>query len=347
VRRSFYTLATDAIWTGIFSSGVALAWLFAGSFVVGLFNEYGRQDPFALATTNSLLALFVFAPALLFLNIVAMVPGYYFFFFAGLDRKWAYIFLEGALALASMFFFISAVTGSGEKFNLMPDFQSFLFWLMGLVPAPAYFGGRLFYRWTHESYGTDFTSFLAPSPVIDFDHPDVRATANALAAGKESDIEIAKACFNFVRDEISHSVDARMNPVTCKASDVLKHGTGHCYAKSHLLAALLRANQIPAALCYQRLSIDDKGPPFCLHGLNAVYLKDFGWYRIDPRGNKPGINARFDPPLEHLAFTPKLPGERDLTGRYAEPLFEVVAALSTFKSWDELLENLPDCRSML
>jgi len=37
-----------------------------------------------------------------------------------------------------------------------------------------------------------------------------------------------------------------MNPVTCKASDVLIYGTGYCYAKSHLLAALLRANAIPA-----------------------------------------------------------------------------------------------------
>ncbi|CAA6604818.1 conserved hypothetical protein [Rhodospirillaceae bacterium LM-1] len=184
--------------------------------------------------------------------------------------------------------------------------------------------------------------FLAPSPIIDFDYPEVAAKALELAAGKSSDVEIAKACFEFVRDEISHSVDAQQNPVTCKASDVLKHRTGYCYAKSHLLAALLRANKIPSALCYQRLSIDDQGPPFCLHGLNAVYLQDFGWYRIDARGNKPGIEARFDPPREHLAFTPKLDGERDLPERHAEPLAHVVTALSRFKSWDTLLENLPD-----
>jgi transglutaminase-like putative cysteine protease len=188
----------------------------------------------------------------------------------------------------------------------------------------------------------DFTPFLSPSPIIDSDHPDVTAKARELAAGKTSDVEIAEACFNFVQGEISHSVDAKANPVTLKASEVLKHRTGYCYAKSHLLAALLRANNIPAALCYQRLSIDDKGPPFSLHGLNAVYLIDHGWYRLDARGNKPGIEARFDPPHEHLAFKLKLPGERDLTGRYAEPLAEVVTALTTFKTWDALLENLPD-----
>ncbi len=188
----------------------------------------------------------------------------------------------------------------------------------------------------------EFDSFLLASSIINFDQPDVLAKALELAAGKSSDVEIAKACFEFVRDRISHSVDAQQNPVTCKASDVLKHGTGYCYAKSHLLAALLRANQIPTALCYQRLSIDDNGPPFCLHGLNAVHLKGIGWYRIDARGNKPGVAARFDPPQEHLAFKPKLNGERDLPERHAEPLPEVAAALTRFKSWDALLENLPD-----
>ena len=84
--------------------------------------------------------------------------------------------------------------------------------------------------------------------------------------------------------------------VTCRASDVLAARTGFCYAKSHLLAALLRANGIPAALCYQRLSIDGQGPPFCLHGLNAVHLPEHGWYRIDARGNKPGVDAQFTPP---------------------------------------------------
>jgi len=39
--------------------------------------------------------------------------------------------------------------------------------------------------------------------------------------------------------------------VTCSASEVLREGTGICFAKSHLLAALLRAVGIPAGLCYQ------------------------------------------------------------------------------------------------
>ena len=49
-----------------------------------------------------------------------------------------------------------------------------------------------------------------------------------------------------------------------------------CYAKSHLLAGLLRANGIPAAFVYQRLRLNDDGPLFCLHGLNGAYLPDIG-----------------------------------------------------------------------
>ncbi|PCI13545.1 MAG: Cro/Cl family transcriptional regulator, partial [Thiotrichales bacterium] len=96
--------------------------------------------------------------------------------------------------------------------------------------------------------------YLASSTYINWDTPEIKALAESLSSSKTSDEVIAKRCFEWVRDNIKHSSDYKMNPVTCKASDVLQHKTGYCYAKSHLLAALLRANGIPAGLCYQRLS---------------------------------------------------------------------------------------------
>lgn len=184
--------------------------------------------------------------------------------------------------------------------------------------------------------------YLSPSTYIDFDVPGVRAAARRLAEGASSELDVARACFEFVRDEIRHSVDFKLNPVTCNASDVLRHRTGYCYAKSHLLAALLRANGIPAGLCYQRLSVGTEGAPYCLHGLNAVYLKGFGWYRIDARGNKPGVDARFDPPLERLAFPVREREERMLPEIWAEPLPVVVETLARYDTWDRVLANLPD-----
>lgn len=185
-------------------------------------------------------------------------------------------------------------------------------------------------------------SYLSPSNYIDFTHPLIAEKAQQLARDHHGELELAKACFEFVRDGIQHSWDFRKNPVTCKASDVLIHGTGYCYAKSHLLAALLRANNIPAGLCYQRLSVGTAGAPYCLHGLNAIYLKDFGWYRVDPRGNKPGVSAQFTPPEEQLAFAIKEQQEKDLSEIRAEPMPIIVATLEKYSTVMEVYENLPD-----
>jgi ribosomal protein S18 acetylase RimI-like enzyme len=184
--------------------------------------------------------------------------------------------------------------------------------------------------------------YLQSSEIIDWKNPDILELAERLAAPYQTTVDIAKACFEFVRDEIHHSHDYQMNPVTCRASDVLKYRTGYCFAKSHLLAALLRANNIPAGLCYQRLSIDDRGAPYTLHGLNAIFLPDIGWYRVDSRGNREGIDANFKPPKEQLAYEIRLPQEADLGNIFPEPLPVVVKVLQESKTWDEVLCSLPD-----
>ncbi len=184
--------------------------------------------------------------------------------------------------------------------------------------------------------------FLRATDVIDWTHASVRAKAQELSTGTRDAQEIARRCFEWVRDNIQHSSDFRRNPVTCNASDVLREGTGYCYAKSHLLAALVRANGISAGFCYQRLSIDETGPPYSLHGLNAVHLPEYGWYRIDPRGNKPGVDAQFSPPIEQLAFRIVFPEEQLFPQILADPLPVVVNALRTHSTWDAMYRNLPD-----
>ncbi|WP_347986391.1 transglutaminase family protein [Methylomonas sp. AM2-LC] len=186
--------------------------------------------------------------------------------------------------------------------------------------------------------------YLESSEYIDWKHPLVVNKAKELAESV-NDEDIVKQCFEFVRDSIKHSWDYKLNPVTCKASDVLQYGTGYCYAKSHLLAALLRANHIPAGLCYQRLTIESDGPPYCLHGLNAVYLQQYGWYRVDARGNKAGVTAEFCPPQEKLAFPIVDSAEKDIPGIWATPLPQVVKALTENKSVELVYKNLPDYHS--
>ena len=184
--------------------------------------------------------------------------------------------------------------------------------------------------------------YLETSKYIDWDTPIIRKKAKELAAGATSQESIARNCFEFVRDEIQHSMDFQRNPVTCKASDALLHGTGFCYAKSHLLAALLRANNIPAGLCYQRLTINDETAPFCLHGLNAIYLEKYGWYRVDGRGNKEGVAVAFAPPHEQLAFPLQVEGEADLPEIWHQPLQCIVQVLESSKTYQDVADNLPD-----
>jgi ribosomal protein S18 acetylase RimI-like enzyme len=209
---------------------------------------------------------------------------------------------------------------------------------------------KTFFNMNSTIDSDDIAAYLQASDIIDWQHPAILELAHHLASPHQTTEEIAKACFEWVRDKIHHSRDYQMNPVTCRASDVLKYRTGYCFAKSHLLAALLRANQIPAGLCYQRLTINEppvskliySNIPCTLHGLNAIFLPDIGWYRVDPRGNRAGINARFIPPQERLAFEIRLPQEADFTNIFAEPLPVVVEVLQTAKTWEEVLIKLPD-----
>ena len=184
--------------------------------------------------------------------------------------------------------------------------------------------------------------YLEESEIINWNHPEVQRVAKELKDICDTELALVKNCFEWVRDNIKHSWDYKMNPVTFKASDVLKYKTGYCYAKSHLLAAILRANNIPVGFCYQRLNIEDNGARYCLHGLNAVYLSEYGWYRIDARGNKEGVNAQFKPPIEQLAFNPSDKLEADLPEIWPSPLPIVISILEKYSDYIEVYNHFPD-----
>jgi transglutaminase-like putative cysteine protease len=125
--------------------------------------------------------------------------------------------------------------------------------------------------------------YLLELDEVNFSHPKVSEKADEIFHESHSDIEKAKVAFEFVRNEISHSWDIQSKRVSCYASEVLQMKEGICYAKSHLLAALLRSQGIPTGFCYQRLMLFDtpeKG--YCIHALNAIFLKSVNkWIRVD------------------------------------------------------------------
>lgn len=192
----------------------------------------------------------------------------------------------------------------------------------------------------------DLNAYLRSDKYIDYMHPDVLKKALELKNVSGDSMDLIRRTYEFVIDEIKHSWDVQDKRVVAKASETLKAGVGICWAKANLLAALLRANGIPAGICYQRLTLyDTPENGYCIHALNAVHIASFNkWIRLDARGNKTGINAQFSLDEEMLAFPVRQSlGEWDYPGIYAEPINITIQILE--KSTDALdmyLHSLPE-----
>lgn len=186
----------------------------------------------------------------------------------------------------------------------------------------------------------DLSAYLAADEAIDHHHPVVRETAARLADGATDSYAYARAAYEYVRDAIPHSADSGDPRVTWRASDVLELRTGICHAKAHALAALLRAEDVPTALCYQRL-LHDEGGGHVVHGLVAVRFHG-AWHRQDARGKKRGVDARFSLAGERLAWIPdEKSNELDYPVLYAEPHPVVLSALRAAPDRPTLWKTLP------
>ncbi|MDE6690885.1 MAG: transglutaminase-like domain-containing protein [Clostridia bacterium] len=194
-----------------------------------------------------------------------------------------------------------------------------------------------------KPYTHKIDEYLKQDEVIDF-QKNIRELADKLYNSADNELEFIKKAYEFVRDKISHSADINEDLITCSASEVLKAGHGICFAKSHLLAAILRCKSVPAGFCYQKIILDDETAPVLVyHGLNGVYIKDYEkWIRLDARGNKNGINAQFSIETEQLAFQIRADmGEQDCFIVYPQPDRNVVNILRKSKTRTKLWNNLP------
>jgi hypothetical protein len=78
-----------------------------------------------------------------------------------------------------------------------------------------------------------------------------------------------------------------------------------------------------------------------VHGLVAVRFRG-AWHRQDPRGNKPGVAARFSLDGEELAWVPDpAAGEADHPLLYAAPHPAVLTALRGAPDRAHLWRTLP------
>lgn len=190
----------------------------------------------------------------------------------------------------------------------------------------------------------DPNAYLGESGVIDFHAAPLQAKISEIQSVAARDEDQAKLAFDYVRDQIGHSFDLKSSVITISASDAMSCREGICFAKAHLLAALLRGLGIPAGFCYQRVT--RTGTPesgYALHGLNAVQLPSRRvWFRLDPRGNKPGVYSEFSVEEERLAYTihPTL-GEIDYPYVFATPLKAVLSSMCESADCHELFFRRP------
>jgi transglutaminase-like putative cysteine protease len=240
--------------------------------------------------------------------------------------------------------------------------------------------------------------YLEDTITIDWQTPAVTDCARGLLAGlpdPSAQTRVARL-FHFVRDEIAHSWDLDPSParvprapegfsadflrrgIACRASEVLALGHGLCFAKSHLLAALLRFAGHPTGFCYARLADDERPGRFVLHGFVAcAWPRTGGWILLDPRGNRvagsspdePGqrgdpsratrlpredsdfvagctaivaSECRFEPPFS-LAYVPDPDrGESLLPFIYKRPAKRIVDFLERVPDQAALRRSLPD-----
>ncbi len=193
-------------------------------------------------------------------------------------------------------------------------------------------------------YTDNINEYLKEDNIIDFTNEDIIQLAESLYQNADNETEFIKSAYEFVRDKISHSADINEDRITCSASEVLSAKHGICFAKSHLLAALLRCKGVPAGVCYQKINFSNETSPVLVyHGLNGVFVKEYNkWIRLDARGNKEGIDAQFSLDTEILAFPIRAEiGEEDGFVIYPNPDAKIVENLRNNKTRTALWDDLP------
>ena len=190
----------------------------------------------------------------------------------------------------------------------------------------------------------DIDEYLSVSKYINWNNDSIISKADEFKLKFTDEISLVKSVYEFVRDEIMHSWDAQDKRVTKSETECWNRALA--YAGQKQIFLLLRACGIPAGICYQRLTLGDVPETgFCIHALNAVYISSLNrWIRLDARGNKAGVDARFDLEQERLAFSVRRDfGEVDYGIVYANPSDKLMKVLE--ESTDALymyLNCLPD-----
>lgn len=186
---------------------------------------------------------------------------------------------------------------------------------------------------------------LGATDVIEADAPAVRELADRLAGDAEG-AEAARLLFDWVRDQIDYDMAPEIESRDdWRATETLERGAGFCQQKAVLLAALLRAREIPAGVVLQDL-LDHKIPPHYvafigsqrleMHGLTCAFL-DGRWVRLDATLPRSFVERKRYRLVEFDGRHDAVLAETDMDG---EPHFEILEELGAWPDIpDEIVER--------
>jgi len=168
----------------------------------------------------------------------------------------------------------------------------------------------------------DLSVYLKPTYYIDYDSPSVSLCSKEIAASHP--YEKARAVFDFVRDRIIYTPYSPFYlPEHYPASETFERGEGFCVQKAVLLAALARAQGIPARLVLADIK-NYLVPPklwammktnlFAFHGYNELYI-DGRWIKVTPTFDIDMCKKLNLRPVEFDGHNPAVFHSHDLNGR--------------------------------
>lgn len=193
-------------------------------------------------------------------------------------------------------------------------------------------------------------NYLEPTYFIDCDHPVIKQTVLKLTDGCNTQNEMIKRTFLFVRDDIPYNMYAVCGDKEYyKASKILKAGNGYCVQKAILFTALGRAAGVPSRLVL--VAIRNHLTPaevVKMLGGNLFFPHAYSQFWLD--GHWVNVAATYDKPLcerigaavpEFDGHTDTLLPKTDLAGRQ---FIEYVDNYGTFADfpWGFIMEKLPD-----
>lgn len=130
-----------------------------------------------------------------------------------------------------------------------------------------------------------FSPFLVNSAIVDYNADStVVSLSYEIAWHAETKLQVVQAVYEWVKDNITYdtalarSTSGPSNYVP-NLEDIISKKTGICYDYAVLVAAMLRANDIPCMLI--KGNVDTGAEDTVYHAWNLIWLEERGWIAVE------------------------------------------------------------------